>query len=411
MDEVDLPGGKTNNTATNNSNKCENIVGVKQTTDSNVEKSLNSVNDSKDVHVDATEDEKPSKGSEQLKSSVLTFHQEYDSLDETDYPNPDPTAEPDKLGERKLSSLDLTDFPLMFNSKLKAKTITRSRTKLESIISTHTTFFPAKLQQKHIELSQEYLKADLSYNYDMSSFPRGIFTLFNVEHYIPATGMSDYPRKGTERDADALCALFLELGFIVERYDNPTQKAIFEGLDRIANDLGSLSCCGCAVLTHGEEGILYSSDSSIQIKDITKRFRKKSLAGKPKFFLFQACQGSDYMDSIDACDGPTKPDEEAISLPCEADFFYAYSTVPGYYSWRNSRNGSWFMQSICSVFRQNAHNMDLYRMLTRVNGHVSNRKSRTDDKATDDKRQIAAIISQMRKEFFFFPPYGPLTSS
>jgi len=344
------------------------------------------------------------------KCSLEIFEEGYDDLDETDYPHPDPSADPDSFGKRTLSSLDMTDFPLMNRNKLKTKSIVRAQEKMDGIIFTHTTYFPPKIQQKHIELSQEYLTTDSSCHYDMSSFPRGIFSLFNVEHYLQDTGMSDYPRKGTERDAEALCALFLELGFIVERYDNPTKKVMLNALDGVARDIGSLSCSGCAVLTHGEEGILYSSDNSIQIKEITQRFRTKSLAGKPKFFFFQACQGSDYMDSIDAFDGPIKEDEDVISLPCEADFFYAYSTVPGYYSWRNSRNGSWFMQSLCQVFRQNSHQMDLYRMFMRVNNQVSSRKSRTDDKTTDDKRQIAAIVSQMRKELFFFPPFGPLSA-
>ena len=39
-------------------------------------------------------------------------------------------------------------------------------------------------------------------------------------------------------------------------------------------------------------------------------------------------------------DGPGEGND--ISLPSEADFLYAYSTVPGYYSWRNSQRGSWY---------------------------------------------------------------------
>ena len=47
------------------------------------------------------------------------------------------------------------------------------------------------------------------------------------------------------------------------------------------------------------------------------------------------------MDGLDATDGPADDRTNDISLPIESDFIYAYSTVPGYYSWRNSRNGSW----------------------------------------------------------------------
>jgi len=54
--------------------------------------------------------------------------------------------------------------------------------------------------------------------------------------------------------------------------------------------------------------------------------------------------GSEYMDSVEPketleVDGPGEGND--ISLPSEADFLYAYSTVPGYYSWRNSQRGSW----------------------------------------------------------------------
>ena len=64
-----------------------------------------------------------------------------------------------------------------------------------------------------------------------------------------------------------------------------------------------------------------------------------------------ASSGSEYMDAVEA-DGPLddkdgRPGDDRdeygnkLSLPTEADFLYAYSTVPGYYSWRNSAKGSW----------------------------------------------------------------------
>ena len=47
------------------------------------------------------------------------------------------------------------------------------------------------------------------------------------------------------------------------------------------------------------------------------------------------------MEGLDATDGPANDRTNDISLPVESDFVYAYSTVPGYYSWRNSQRGSW----------------------------------------------------------------------
>ena len=43
----------------------------------------------------------------------------------------------------------------------------------------------------------------------------------------------------------------------------------------------------------------------------------------------------------DRIDGPADNRPKKISLPIEADFLYAYSTVPGYLSWRNASSGSW----------------------------------------------------------------------
>ena len=62
------------------------------------------------------------------------------------------------------------------------------------------------------------------------------------------------------------------------------------------------------------------------------------------------------------------------------------------------------------VFRANAHKMDVVRMLTRVNAIVATKKSSTGQRVSNNKRQIASIVTQLRKEFFLFPPQGPLGS-
>ena len=110
------------------------------------------------------------------------------------------------------------------------------------------------------------------------------------------------------------------------------------------------------------------------------------------------CQ-EEPMDEIDA------PGNNKITLPVEADFLYAYSTVPGYYSWRNSVQGSWFVQAIVSVFREHALTMDLLRMMTRVAAEVAKQKSNTNKPTSDNKKQIPSIISQLRKELYFFPEH------
>ena len=107
------------------------------------------------------------------------------------------------------------------------------------------------------------------------------------------------------------------------------------------------------------------------------------------------------MDGMDATDGPQASSK--VSVPAEADFLYAYSTVPGYYSWRNSAKGSWFIQTLTKIFEENAERMDILRMLTRVNARVSTFKSNTRERYSDSKRQVSSIVSMLRKELYFFP--------
>ncbi|CAB3992936.1 caspase 3 [Paramuricea clavata] len=254
------------------------------------------------------------------------------------------------------------------------------------------------------------------YMYPMTHSNRGKAFIINNKTFLPLSGMDEYPRKGTDIDAEDLRKLFNDLGFETKVYHNKTSKKIMKKFDKYAAmDHTNYDCIICAVLTHGKEGLIYSTDGQITIKELTAKFRCKSLHGKPKLFFFQACQGVEYMDGheetdgagqdnpLDVVDGPGPSDNNKITLPIEADFMYAYSTVPGYYSWRNSERGSWFVQAIVSVFRQNALTMDVLRMMTLVNAEVAKQKSNTTKEFSNNKKQIPSIISQLRKELYFFP--------
>lgn len=238
--------------------------------------------------------------------------------------------------------------------------------------------------------------------YKMERGTRGIAIIINNKEFLRSSGMDRYPRNGTDVDRDALLKLFRMLKFDVRVYNNRTRAEI----NRIAKDMATYNHSNYdafifSILTHGEEGVIYGTDGTLTIKEITSEFKySATLAGKPKLFFFQACQGHEYMDGMDVTDAPQ---DNRVSVPAEADFLYAYSTVPGYYSWRNSVNGSWFIQSLTKVFEDNAERMDILRMLTRVNAMVSTYKSRTGDHYSDSKRQISSIVSMLRKELYFFP--------
>ena len=54
-------------------------------------------------------------------------------------------------------------------------------------------------------------------------------------------------------------------------------------------------------------------------------------------------------------------------MPGHTDFVIAHSTVAGFYSWRNTVQGSWYMQALTRVLAKERHERDLLSMLTNVN--------------------------------------------
>ncbi|XP_065674692.1 caspase-3-like isoform X2 [Hydra vulgaris] len=278
----------------------------------------------------------------------------------------------------------------------------------DKIIFSHTQYFP---NEPRIDLSKVDFKFNSDNFYNTNTFPRGTLTIINVKNFMKSSEMYKYPRDGTDVDADNLCDLFLKLGFKIDRFDNPKLTDVLEGLEKAANEnYSSMSCCVVAVLTHGKEGELYSIDEALSIRKLTNIFCTEALANKPKFFLIQACRGGENMESLKKVNrrGFKKRQKKTnkaniLEVPDEIDFLYAYSTVLGYNSWRNLKEGSYFIQDVVNAFKKNTHKMDVVRLLTRVNEELSEHSFEK-----DNKKQIGSISSHLRKDLFLPPINGPI---
>ena len=67
----------------------------------------------------------------------------------------------------------------------------------------------------------------------------------------------------------------------------------------------------------------------------------------------------------------TDGDVVSYKIPTHADFLLCFSTVPGYYSWRNTTQGSWFVQALVACLRKYGRQLDLLTVMTRVNRLVA----------------------------------------
>lgn len=76
----------------------------------------------------------------------------------------------------------------------------------------------------------------------------------------------------------------------------------------------------------------------------------------------------------------------------------------GYYSWRNSKTGSWFIKSLVEVLRENWSTTNLLTMMTQVCKKVAyDYESNCDDDAMSGMKQSPCITSMLTRHVYFTP--------
>ncbi|XP_075045587.1 caspase-3-like [Mixophyes fleayi] len=208
------------------------------------------------------------------------------------------------------------------------------------------------------------------YCYKMDYPEKSLCLILNMERF----DIQGFDRRnGTHKDKNTLKKTFKKLGFEVRIEEDLLYTQVQNVLQKVAaEDHSKRSCFACAVLSHGNENGIFARDQNFTLNWLVDFFNKrncKSLAGKPKLFFIQACRGGEYDFGIETDSG--SDGSSAIEIPNEADFLYAYSTPPGYFAWRNSVDGSWFIQSLCKVLLEHGNKLELLQILTQVNHKVA----------------------------------------
>lgn len=126
------------------------------------------------------------------------------------------------------------------------------------------------------------------------------------------------------------------------------------------------------MLSHGEHECVFGTDEQpVCLGELTQPFtsgRAPTLAGKPKLFFIQACQGSSYQRGSAPC--PIRPRQEkerrgshleedagrvyGETVPELADFLLGMATVPQCKSFRNISKGSIYIQELCTQLMKSA---------------------------------------------------------
>ncbi|KAM9833389.1 caspase-3-like [Syngnathus typhle] len=241
------------------------------------------------------------------------------------------------------------------------------------------------------------------YQYKMDYPNMGICLIINNKNFDKSTGMGT--RNGTDVDAAFAMKTFKELGYTIKVATDQTVKQMMSLMLSVSEEDHSCNASFvCVLLSHGEEGVIFGTDGFEKLENLAKPFkghRCKTLLGKPKLFFIQACRGSE-LDEGTGLQADSVEEQTSEKIPVEADFLYAYSTAPGYYSWRNTQNGSWFMQALCEMLQQFKGEVELMQIMTRVNYKVATHfESNSCLPGFTGKKQIPCIVSMLTKDVYF----------
>ncbi|XP_067285045.1 caspase-6-like isoform X1 [Pseudorasbora parva] len=262
--------------------------------------------------------------------------------------------------------------------------------------------------------NQSVYSLDPNLEYKMNHKKRGMALIFNHEHFYWQLRLNS--RSGTNADKQNLVRRFQELDFEVKAYDDYKRDEVLAKIkEAAAANHVDADCFVCIFLSHGENDHIYANDGMIKIEEITDLFKGdmcRSLVGKPKIFILQACRGDKHDEPVtpmDVVDSQTVNNVVVdagvlYTLPAGADFLMCYSVAEGYYSHRETVNGSWYIQDLSEILSRHGSSLEFTEILTLVNRKVSLRSvGNSRDRSAIGKKQVPCFASMLTKKLFFRP--------
>ncbi|XP_071107076.1 caspase-3-like [Haliotis cracherodii] len=185
-------------------------------------------------------------------------------------------------------------------------------------------------------------------------------------------------RDGAVKDVENIESTFGPLGFDMRYIENKDVSSLIRRMHDISKmDHTMNSMFVCFIMSHGSRNSILGVDGlTIDLDRLTSLFSAQqcpSLAGKPKLFIIQACQGSMVQSPANAhSDSAAIPEvtRERPTVPEFGDLLIAHSTITGFVAYRYPDRGSPFISTLCNKI-QNFPENHMVDILTMVNGEVA----------------------------------------
>ncbi|XP_013404384.1 uncharacterized protein LOC106169468 [Lingula anatina] len=252
--------------------------------------------------------------------------------------------------------------------------------------------------------------------YQNCGLPRGravIVNNINFQHHEK--------RDGSEMDCKALVELMEQMSYTVIVHNDLTAQGIFDVMETESKQPSHWTSDSFIVfiLSHGMSNAVYGTDGySLPYSMMYMHFTTDScpaLAGKPKMFFIQACQGTKKDSRVAGGSVPLTMRQDggqsdSVRARCNeseskfgatmCDIAVATATTPDYVSWRNKENGSWFINAIVRVFSEEARSKHFLELLTSVNSWVASMKTQ----GQGQYQQVSSMETMsFTKRFYFWP--------
>ncbi|NXD28235.1 CASP8 protein, partial [Spelaeornis formosus] len=239
--------------------------------------------------------------------------------------------------------------------------------------------------------------------YKMKNNPHGYCLILN--NHIFKNPIDN--REGTLQDGEAVKRVFKWLQFETVQYMDLEGKKLYETVKEYSKkDHRNMDCFVCFIFSHGEKDKIKGVDGEcVNIEDLVSCFTGTncpSLAGKPKVFIIQACQGSGHHPSVTVqpdSSGHLEVDASPLtSIPDKADILIGMATVEDYLSFCSRKTGSVYIQCLCEKMELLCpQRVDLTAILTEVNNEVARRE-------LEGSKQMPKITSTLLKQLIFEVP-------
>ncbi|XP_033209054.1 caspase-3-like [Belonocnema kinseyi] len=197
-------------------------------------------------------------------------------------------------------------------------------------------------------------------------FKRGLCVILNQEKFSETKNIKQKYnlRKGTEKDVNRLKSTFEDFGFKVEVSHNLDQPNFLRELKTIGGySKEQYDCILVTILSHGKERTVVTSDcKDVKLEKVREEMCTPTLKGVVKMVVVQACQG-DFLgrEETDGPSGFTTKLSADLALDDLlndsnnirfSDFVMFVATIGKFQSVRNTKEGAWFIQTICDVLNE-----------------------------------------------------------